>query len=257
MPDRRLPFGYSLLAFLIFSSIIVVLARSFLTLDYEWDFKFLAPFIWQDGKPGLLVQGLINTIWISLAAIVIGTIGGVIVGSLLLSSEPVSKWVALAYVDVFRNTPVLVQLYVAYFVVGTTFDLSAEVCGVLTLGLFCSSYVADIYRGTILNLDRGQIDAAKSLGFSAYQVGKHVIAPQALRRMLPPLVGQFVTLVKDSSLVSVIGILDLTKSALNVVSVSFRSFETWFAIAIMYLVINTILSSYGRWLEHRLSASLR
>lgn len=231
--------------------------QSFYSLEYDWEFGFLKPFFWQNGEPGLLLQGLYNTIWISLAAIAIGASLGVVVGALLLAREPVARFLALAYVDVFRNTPVLVQLYVAYFVVGTTFELQAETAGVLTLGMFCSAYVADIFRGTIANLDKGQVDAAKSLGFSRLQIARHVTTPQALRRMLPPLVGQFVTLVKDSSLVSVIGILDLTKSALNVVSVSFRSFETWFVIAIMYLVLNTILSSYGRWLEHRLSASLR
>lgn len=259
MPEKKLSPLYSLLALFIISAVSWFLYHSFSELDYEWNFGMLWPYVWQSEtqKPGLLIQGLGNTIYISLVSIIIGSILGVLIGWLLLIREKVSWTAALVYVDIFRNTPVLVQLYVAYFVVGTAFDMSAENAGILTLGLFCSSYVAEIFRGTIANFEKGQIDAARSIGLTPFQVARFVIAPQALRRMLPPLVGQFVTLVKDSSLVSVLGILDITKSALNVVSVSFRSFETWFVVALFYLFVNTILSSFGRYLEHRLSASLR
>lgn len=259
MPEKKRSPLFSVIALLVIFCLSWFFYHSFRQLDYDWDFSVLWPYIWQEEtqKPGLFLEGLGNTILISFASIVIGSVLGVFIGWLLLAKEKVSWTAAVIYVDVFRNTPVLVQLYVAYFVVGTAFDLSAEQAGIFTLGLFCSSYVAEIFRGTIANFDRGQIDAARSIGLTPLQVSRHVIAPQALRRMLPPLVGQFVTLVKDSSLVSVIGILDLTKSALNVVSVSFRSFETWFAVAVFYLIVNTVLSTFGRYLEHRLSASLR
>lgn len=213
--------------------------------------------LWENGSPGLILKGIWGTLYISAIAIVAGSLIGTVLGLVLVGKEPVSKAAAIAYVDIFRNTPVLVQLYIAYFVVGSAFALSAEQAGILTLSLFCGAYVSDIVRGTLVNFEKGQIDAAKSLGMTPAQVAWHVVLPQALRRMLPPLVGQFVTLVKDSSLVSVLGIVELTKAALNVVSVTFRGFETWFVIAAIYLVINLVVSSLGRYLEHRLSLSLR
>lgn len=257
MPERRLSPLYSLLAAAVLLGSLSFLVYSFFSLDYEWDFRALGAFFWENGSPGLILRGLWGTFYISAIAIVAGSVLGTILGLVLIGREPVSRMAAIAYVDIFRNTPVLVQLYIAYFVVGSAFSLTAEQAGILTLSLFCAAYVSDIVRGTLVNFEKGQIDAAKSLGMTPWQVARHVVAPQALRRMLPPLVGQFVTLVKDSSLVSVLGIVELTKAALNVVSVTFRGFETWFVIAAIYLVVNLVVSSLGRYLEHRLSESLR
>jgi polar amino acid transport system permease protein len=231
----------------------------FQKMDYSWDFSILKPYLWDEAnnRPGLILQGLWGTFYISFLSIIFGTILGVIVGFFLLSKHKIPRYSAIVFVDVLRNTPVLVQLYLVYFVIGTPFDLSPEKAGIATLSFFCSAYVADIFRGTIHNFDKGQLDAAKSLGLHPLHIATYVVGPQALRRMLPPLIGQFVSLVKDSSLVSVIAVLDLTKAALNVVSGSFRSFETWIFIAGLYLIVNTILSSLGRFLEKKLSASLR
>jgi len=235
--------------------------KSFYELDYDWDFSVLLPYIWmpatEGGGPGLFLQGLWLTIKMSFEAIAAGSILGILIGFLLTKNEKISKIAALLYVDIFRNTPVLVQLYVAYFIVGTAFNLSGSFAGVMTMSLFCAAYVAEIFRGTIVGFDKGQIDAAKALGLTPLQIALKIIAPQALRMMLPPLVGQFVSLIKDSSLLSVVAIPELTKEAQNAVTVTFRSFETWFFIAILYLFVNTIVSSIGRILEKRLSANLK
>jgi len=254
MYKKQLPLIYSVLSVIALTTIAGFVWHSFYSLEYDWDFAFLWHYIWEPdtNAPGLILVGLWGTIYISVLSIFFGTIGGIIVGMLLLGREPISRRGALLFVDVFRNTPVLVQLYVFYFIVGTALDLQPEMAGILTLSLFCSAYVAEIFRGTITEFEKGQIDAAKSIGLKPWQIARFVIAPQALRRMLPPLVGQFVSLVKDSSLVSIISVTDLTKSALNVVAVSFRSFETWFAIALVYFALNFLLSSYGRYLERRL-----
>ena len=203
-------------------------------------------------KPGLLLQGLGITLKVSLLSILWGSLIGMLIGGFMMGKEPVLKWFALGFVDVFRNTPVLVQLYVMYFIVGTAIEMDPETAGIVTLSLFCAAYVAEIFRGSVLEFEKGQIDAARSMGLSPWQIALHVAAPQVLRRMLPALVGQFVSLVKDSSLVSVISVADLTKSALTIVSVSFKSFETWFVVAILYCIVNTVLSTYGRYLERRL-----
>lgn len=261
MPDKKLSIFYSLLSFFVITLILIAIVRSFYLLDYHWDFSVLGPYIWlpssEGGGPGLFLQGLWVTIKMSLQGIFFGSILGVLCGFLLTTNEKLSKAAVLVYVDIFRNTPVLVQLYVAYFIVGTAFNLSGAVAGVLTMSLFCSAYVAEIFRGTIANFEKGQIDAAKALGLSPFQIARKVIAPQALRSMLPPLVGQFVSLVKDSSLLSVVAIPELTKEAQNAVTVTFRSFETWFFIALLYFIVNTLVSSFGRYLEKRLSISLK
>jgi polar amino acid transport system permease protein len=261
MPDKKLPLYYSFLSFFVIAIFLAIFVRSFYQLDYSWDFSVLGPYIWlpstEGGGPGLFLKGLWITIKMSFEGIIFGTILGVIFGMLLTTKEKIAKFAALFYVDIFRNTPVLVQLYVAYFIVGTAFNLSGPVAGVLTMSLFCSAYVAEIFRGTIANFEKGQIDAAKALGLSPFQVARKVIAPQALRNMLPPLIGQFVSLIKDSSLLSVVAIPELTKEAQNAVTVTFRSFETWFFIALLYFVVNTLVSSLGRYLEKRLSVSLK
>lgn len=254
MYPRKLHWLYSALSLVILLTALGLLAYSFRRLDYEWDFAFLRDYFWdpENRIPGLILQGLWVTIKVSLLSIIWGSVLGVLIGLIMIGHEPLAKRFALIFVDVFRNTPVLVQLYVMYFIVGTAFDLSPEAAGVWTLSLFCSAYVADIFRGSVLELERGQLDAAKAMGLNPFQIARHVAAPQILRRMLPPLVGQFVSLVKDSSLVSVIAVSDLTKSALTIVSVSFKSFETWFVIAVIYCLLNYALSSYGRFLEKRL-----
>jgi polar amino acid transport system permease protein len=261
MPEKKLPLYYSFIAAFIIFLILFILMRSFYTLDYQWDFSSLSPYIWlpanQGGGPGLFLQGLWVTIKMSFQGIVFGSVLGVLLGLLLTSKERISKLAALLYVDVFRNTPVLVQLYVAYFIVGTAFNLSGTVAGAMTMSLFCAAYVAEIFRGTIVNFEKGQIDAAKAVGLSSFQIALKIIAPQALRQMLPPLIGQFVSLIKDSSLLSVVAIPELTKEAQNAVTVTFRSFETWFFIAFLYLFVNSIVSSFGRFVEKKLSAGLK
>jgi polar amino acid transport system permease protein len=261
MLEKKLPFYYSLFSSLVIFGILATLVQSFYSLDYEWNFLVLEPYIWMPqengGGPGLFLQGLWITVKMSFQAIIFGSLLGCILGFILTKKEKISKYTAVVYVDIFRNTPVLVQLYVAYFIVGTAFNLSAMVAGVMTMSLFCAAYVAEIFRGTIVNFEKGQIDAAKALGLSPYKIVTKIIAPQALRTMLPPLIGQFVSLIKDSSLLSVIAIPELTKEAQNAVTVTFRSFETWFFIAFLYLVVNTLVSSLGRYLEKHLSVSMR
>ncbi len=258
MYPRKLSWIFTILSVMVLLGASSLLFLSFQRLDYTWDFAFLKDYFWEptSGKPGLILQGLWGTFYISLLSIVGGSVIGLLLGLVMICPEPLARKSATVFVDVFRNTPVLVQLYVMYFIVGTALELSPEMAGILTLSLFCSAYVADIFRANVLEFDKGQWDAARAMGLHQGQIALYIMAPQILRRMLPALVGQFVSLVKDSSLVSVISVNDLTKSALNVIAVSFRSFETWFVIAIIYCLLNYALSSYGRYLERRLRVGL-
>ena len=254
MLEQKRSVWFTVLACFIVFLFLFILIKSFYGLDYQWDFSVLKNYLWiktPNGHyaPGLFFQGLYITVKMSFISIFFGTILGFFIGFLLIKNEIVSKISALFYVDLFRNTPVLVQLYISYFIVGTAFNLSGEAAGILTLSLFCAAYVAEIFRGTVSNFDKGQIDAAKALGLTQFQIVKRIIAPQTLKLMLPPLIGQFVSLIKDSSLLSVVAIPELTKEAQNAVTVTFRSFEIWFFIAVLYFVVNTVVSSLGRLLE--------
>ncbi len=254
MHEKRLAWFWSCLSLLGLGVVSWWVYSSFKSLDYDWDFGFLKDYIWDplNNAPGLLLQGLWITLKVSFLSIIWGGFLGLLLGACMMGREPIARWVAVIFVDVFRNTPVLVQLYVMYFIVGTAIEMQPEMAGIVTLSLFCASYVAEIFRGAVLEFEKGQIDAAKAMGLASWQIAYRIAAPQVLRRMLPALVGQFVSLVKDSSLVSVISVGDITKSALNIVAVSFKSFETWFVVAILYCLVNTVLSSYGRYLERRL-----
>lgn len=265
MPPRRRSIWTSLASLIIIALALFVLIYSVWSMDYEWSYAYLADYFWQPsenpaipgGRPGLLLEGLWGTIRISSISIFLGSIWGTLLGLVLYLREPVSARAARLVVNIFRNTPLLVQLYVAYFVIGTAFSIEAEPAGILTLSLFCGAYIAEITRGQLDTFEKGQLEAAASLGLSPVQTAIHIVLPQISRRMMPPLVGQFVSLVKDSSLVSVISIMELTKAGLNIVSVSFKSFETWFVIAALYFVLNQLVASLGAWLEHHLSRSER
>jgi polar amino acid transport system permease protein len=259
MPEQSKSPLWTLLTALLLLLAGVAIVRGFQSLDYDWDFVSLKDYLWvsDSNTPGLLLHGLWGTLWVSVLSIVLGTATGLVVGLVLHAGSPFARATARCFVEIFRNTPVLVQLYVMYFVVASAFHMSAEQAGVATLSLFCGAYIAELVRGTLMNLDKGPQDAALSLGLTRLQTARHIIAPLALRRILPPLVGQYVSLVKDSSLVSVISIVELTKSASNMVAISFKSFEVWFLVAVVYFVLNTLLSQLGRRIEIRMSADLK
>lgn len=249
---------WSLITGLSLLFILISLQRGFASLDYEWDFASLSDYVWlkEEQAPGLLLHGLWGTIWVSALSIFLGTVVGVAGGLILHSGNTFARKTVQVFVEIFRNTPVLVQLYVMYFVIASAFQMTAEQAGVTTLSLFCGAYISELVRGTLINLDKGPRDAALSLGLTQWQTARHVIAPLALRRLMPSLVGQYVSLVKDSSLVSVISIVELTKSASNMVAISFRSFEVWFLVAVVYFLLNFVLSRLGRSIEMRMSGDL-
>jgi polar amino acid transport system permease protein len=149
-----------------------------------------------------------------------------------------------------------VQIFLAVYCVGYALGIDdATVVGVLTLGGFAGAYVTEIVRGAVESIDPGQAEAALSQGMSRGQAMRHVLLPQALRRMVPPMTGEFVSLVKDSSLLSVIGVLEVTKRANEAQSVTLRTFEIYLPLALMYLAITFPLSRLARRLERRLSAA--
>ena len=205
-------------------------------------------------KMGPILVGLWITLKISFLAAILTFVIGVVLAFMKLSSYVFLKDIAGVYIAVIRGTPLLVQIFLFYFIVANIFELERFVAGVLSLGIFFGAYMAEILRGAIQSIDKGQLEAANSLGISYFQAMRHIILPQAFKRALPTLVGEMIALVKDSSLVSVISITDLTKVGREIVANTFSPFETWIVIALVYLSITFTLSYIGHRLEKRMEA---
>ena len=212
-------------------------------------------------KPGLLVIGLWVTLQLSVMATIFGVIIGVAGGLARISSNPALKWTSIVYVEIIRGTPLMVQILIWYFVLGTVINdllatygmgrLSVFWYGVASLACFAGAYVTEIVRAGIQSIHRGQTEAARSLGMSYAQSMYHIILPQALRRILPPLAGQFISLIKDSSLLGIIAIREVTKAAREAVTASLQPFEIYLALAVLYLVLTFTLSMFVQHLERR------
>lgn len=205
-------------------------------------------------KIGPVLSGLWVTLKISFFAAILTFVIGVLVALMKLSTYQFLKDIATVYITIVRGTPLLVQIFLFYFIVANIFELDRFVAGVLALGIFFGAYMAEVLRGAIQSIDKGQIEAANSLGISKFQAMRYIILPQAFKRALPTLVGEMIALVKDSSLVSVISITDLTKVGKEIVSNTFSPFETWIVIALVYLTITSTMSYIGHKLEKKMAA---
>ncbi len=210
---------------------------------------------WTKWKPGLLLRGLVLTLEISVLSIILGIIIGLITGLARLSSNPAPKWLAIGYIELIRGTPLLVQIYIFYFFVGQVFSLSSFWAGVLALSFFAGAYVAEIIRAGIQSIHKGQMEAARSLGMNYYLAMRYIILPQAFKRILPPLAGQFISLIKDSSLVGVIALVELTRAGREIGTSTFNYFEVFFTVAALYLILTFTLSMLVQFLERRFAAS--
>lgn len=204
---------------------------------------------------GVLIKGLLTTIQLSIISLFFAIIIGLIAALMRISVNPLCRNFAFLYVEIIRGTPLLVQIFIVYFFLGTVFDLDRFTAGITALSVFTGAYIAEIIRSGIQSIPPGQMEAARSLGMSYPKAMTYVILPQAFKRTLPPMAGQLINLIKDSSLVSVISITDLTKAGREVVAGSFATFEVWFAVAALYLVLTSTLSFGVQRIEKRLSSS--
>lgn len=209
----------------------------------------------REWKTGPLAHGLWVTLWISAVASVIGLVIGVVTGLCRVSQNLTLRQLSITYIEIIRGTPLLVQLFIFYFFLGTVLNIGRLPSGIFALGIFAGAYVAEIIRAGIQSIPKGQMEAARSLGMNVPQAMIHIILPQAFKRTLPPLAGQFISLIKDSSLVSVIAITDLTKSGREVITSTFAVFEIWFVVAFLYLILTFTLSQVVAWVERRLAVS--
>ncbi|MEL6965026.1 MAG: amino acid ABC transporter permease [Pseudomonadota bacterium] len=228
--------------------------------NYNWGWYVVLPTT-ERGLTNIefLLGGLWATISLSLVAIAISVVIGLLIALPGLSSRPALRALNRVYVEFFRAIPILVMLLWVYYglpiVLGINLDAFAA--GVVALALCDSAFEAEIFRGGIQSIARGQTEAADSLGLSYWDKMRYVVLPQAIRRILPPLGNQFVYVLKMSSLVSVIGTYELTKRANELVTSQYRPLEIYTFLVLEYLVLILIVSQAVRWMERRMQADER
>lgn len=209
--------------------------------------------------PALLL-GAGVTLQLAAFSVFLGMVFGSLIGIARLSPLKPVRWLTRAYVDFLRGTPLLVQIFMIYFglpAVAQEFDLPFRLnrfaAAIIALSLNSSAYIAEIIRAGIQSIERGQSEAAESLGLGSGQIMRYVVFPQAFRRMIPPLGNEFITLLKDTSLVAVIGFEELFRRGQLIVAENYRSFEIYTTVALLYLAL-TLLASQGfsfleRWMN--------
>lgn len=206
-----------------------------------------------------LLQGALITLQLTAVAVILGSIGGIALGVARLSKIWLIRLAARVYIDFFRGTPLLVQLFMIYFGVpplvrsiGIDFTFNQWSAAVVGLSLNSAAYLAEIVRAGIQSIETGQKEASESLGLGPTQTMRYVVFPQALRRMIPPLGNEFITLLKDTSLVAIIGYQELFRQGQLIVARNFRAFEIWFTVALIYLILNVIASQAFSLLERKM-----
>ncbi len=210
-------------------------------LHYNWQWyrvkQFLFTFDQGEFFPGPLLQGLWVTLKITFISLFLALFFGLVTAIFRLSTSMAAGLVARVYVETIRNTPLLIQLLFNYFVLSPILGISPFMTAVLTLSLFEGAYVSEIIRAGIQSIDKGQWESAQSTGLNKSQTYFYVIIPQSYKFLIPPLTSQSVALIKDSALVSTIAIYDLTMQGQVIISNTFLTFEIWFTVAAIYLVI--------------------
>ena len=191
------------------------------------------------------------TIKVTLLSFVLALVLGTIISLLRISHITLLKWLTKIYVDVVRGVPLLVQIFFIYFGLGKVLNLDRFLAGVIAIGVCYSAYLAEIIRAGIQSVSKGQYEAALSLGMTFPQTMRFVIFPQALRVILPPTANEFIASLKDSSLVSIIGLRELTRAGREYYSQYFVDFQTWLIVGLIYLALTLSLSRLVAWLEKK------
>jgi len=198
-----------------------------------------------------LVQTVHWTILISVLAYLIALVFGLLFGIMRLSLSRPVRWIAGAYVNTLRGVPLLVLIFFFYFGLGKVINLDRFVAGVLAVGVCYGAYLAEIFRAGIQAIDYGQHEAAMSLGMTRWQTLRHIILPQSIRIVVPPAANEFIACLKDSSLVSIIGLRELTRAGREYANQYFLDFHTWLVVGIIYLILTLSLTRLVRVIEKR------
>ena len=228
-------------------------------MEYNWQWYRVGRYVYRivDGEfiLGPLLKGLIVTFKLTGLSMVFSILIGLITALLRMSSSFSGRFLATTYLEVVRNTPLLVQLFIFYFVIAPIVGIDRFWTGVLCLSFFEGSFAAEIIRAGLQSVPRGQYEAASAMGFNRFNRFRDIILPQSIPLILPPMTGLIINLVKHSAIVSVIAVAEMTTEGLNIISETFMAFEIWFTVAAIYLVVTVTLSLFVSWLEYRVNRS--
>jgi polar amino acid transport system permease protein len=244
-------------AIFVFGIIAWLIYAGAAAMEYRWQWYRVGPFFYRivDGEfiAGPLIRGIIVTLQLAGVSSVLAILIGAFTAIGRMSNSIAGRSIATTYLEIIRNTPLLVQLFMFYFVLAPIFGIDRFWAGVLCLAAFEGSFAAEIIRGGIQAVERGQYEAADATGLSKFDKYFCVILPQALPLILPPLTGLLISLIKHSAIVSVIAVAELTTEGLNLISDTYMAFEIWFIVAGMYLVLTTSLSVLVNILEVKMN----
>ena len=203
----------------------------------------------------LLLQGLGLTLELAVVSLCIAMVLGIIAALMGLSGNPVLQAINAAFVAIIRCSPLLVQAFFIYFGVTGALGIrmSAFVAGVIALSLNAGGYLSEIFRGGIQSVDPGQVEAARSLGLSSRQTTWRIVLPQAIRICLPSVVNQWCITIKDTSIICVIGLAELTRMGQQIIARTYRSFEVWLMVFVLYFVVIYALTIFARYMERKVS----
>ena len=216
---------------------------------YAWDFSFLWAYRW------LILAGLGVTIAYTIGTILLGLVIGLVTGLLRLSRNLMITAPLVAYVEIFRCTPLLVQIVWFYYALPVVLgiDIPAHIAALLVLSLYTGAFYAEIIRGGVNSIERGQWDAARAIGMRRRQVMRHVILPQAVKRMIPPFMNQSIIQLKNTSLVSTIAVADLLYEGTIITAATYRPLEVYTMVAIVYFLVLFPLTLAAQQVERRLA----
>ncbi len=209
----------------------------------------------------LLLKAMGQTLLLALWGLFFGCILGIIFGLMSVVDSKVSRAISLVYVNLIRGVPLIVLAFFVFYgvpmglnsIFGIKTVFTALQAGTICLALNCGAYMSEIIRAGIQAIDKGQMEAARSLGLPYWRSMFKIVLPQAVKNMLPSIVNQFIITLKDTSILSVIGFPELVNKAQNVIAITFKSFETWAIVAVMYLVVILTLQQVAKFLERRIN----
>ena len=223
-------------------------------MDMGFDFKYSV--MWESVP--MLLTGVKLTILITIFGLLIGFALGALSGLMKISRNIVLRKIAGIYIESIRGTPIMVQVMFIYF--GLPLALGMRIppmmAGIAAIAVNSGAYIAEIVRGAFQSIERGQTEAGRSIGLTHFQTMYYVIWPQAFRRMIPPLGNQFIISLKDTSLLVVVGVGELTRTGQEIIASNFRAFEVWLTVAIMYLIMTLSLSRVLNYIEKRMDINV-
>lgn len=232
--------------FLVLVLFVAVFWLSLEAVNIRMDFGFLGQFrlrIW---------DGFWMTVGISAASLVLSLLIGILSAAGCGSSLLFVRYLCGVYVKFIRGTPLIMQIYLFFYIVGTAWGVENRfVAGVIVLSIFEGAYISEIIRGSLLSLEESQLEAARAVGFTKRQTLRYVILPQLVTRTLPALTGQFASIIKDSSLLSMIAVIELTQTIREITAVNFKMFECYFFLGLLYLCLTLPVSFVSKRLEER------